>query len=766
MVERLKYVVLGTSMFILALLALISFSDTASAYSQSGPTTVCTTAQMTNMSIELHDAPFSTITAGSSRYWFHSEHWGDRFQKFAGTLAAPCGTAVWEKTKAQLFTNSGSIDGQPWIMSTYKDTNGLLAFIHIERAGANQQKGRIGLAWSTNNGDTFTYLGNILSSYGDHNMTAGGFMQGAPYFIKDGYFYVYYTDNNDYYGYFRRIAVARASVADVLSAAQNGTTTAWKKYYNGAWNEAGLGGNFTPISNATGISHSSAAYSTYTGKYYLATTVMAWDGSQSPTWVKLWESTDGVNWTLTKTVAEDIGENIAPNSGYQYVTIVDGSGGSNGTVGQNFYLYSGYRPYDADKIIRRWSINLAGGAAPPPPTPPSPTPPNPSYNNTYSSSSNWNGNRTADKAFDGLINTDWSAAAGSNYNGQWLQVDFGTEISFNRAEISEYSNQTKEYRIEYWNGSSWLAAYTGTNLAAWPKLKTVTFPAVKGSKARLYFVSGTNVPIIYEFKLSYAVSTSNHAIDKTYSSSSNWDANQTADKAFDENLSTNWRAASGSYNGQWLQVNFGSNKTFNKVVLNEYGSQTTGFRIEYWNGSSWLTAYTGTTIGPKNQFKTITFPAVTGSKARIYFTSGTGQPIIYEFEIFHETITPSLKVYSSSSKFNEARTAYRAFDGNLNTDWSAASGSNYNGQWLQVDYGANVTFNKAVITEYPNQTTGYRIEYWNGSKWLTAYTGTTLGAWPNPQTVTFPAVTGSKARLYFTSGTNIPIIYEFELHNQ
>ncbi|SFJ15385.1 hypothetical protein SAMN02799624_03493 [Paenibacillus sp. UNC496MF] len=84
-----------------------------------------------------------------------------------------------------------------------------------------------------------------------------------------------------------------------------------------------------------------------------------------------------------------------------------------------------------------------------------------------------------------------------------------------------------------------------------------------------------------------------------------------------------------------------------------------------------------------------------------------------------------------------------------------------------MDFGAGTTFNKAVLTEYDSRTTGYRIEYWNGSAWQTAYTGTNIGASYVPKTITFPSVTGSKARIYFTSGTSYaPIIYEFGIYNQ
>ncbi len=127
----------------------------------------------------------------------------------------------------------------------------------------------------------------------------------------------------------------------------------------------------------------------------------------------------------------------------------------------------------------------------------------------------------------------------------------------------------------------------------------------------------------------------NLALNKTYTSSSQWDNTQTAAKAFDGNFGTDWQAQSGSkFSNQWLKVYFTNNTVFNKAILSEYGNRTTGYKIQYSsNGSSWSTAYTGTIIGIRD---TVTFTSVTGKYARILFTSGNYTPIIYEFQIYYD----------------------------------------------------------------------------------------------------------------------------------
>jgi hypothetical protein len=245
----------------------------------------------------------------------------------------------------------------------------------------------------------------------------------------------------------------------------------------------------------------------------------------------------------------------------------------------------------------------------------------------YSSSSNWPG-QTAHGAFDGDPNTNWQAGPGTNYAGQWLEVDFGRDSTFSQASISEYGTRTTGYRIEYLNGSTWKTAYTGTGIGA---SSTVTFPAVTGRKARIYFTSGTDTAIIYEMALNATpASATNLALNRSYASSSNWDATQTADKAFDGDPNTNWQGQGATFANAWLEANFGVRKAFNTVTMSEFGDRTSGYRIEYWTGTTWATAYTGTTIGAS---KTVTFPTVIGSKVRIYYTAGVFTPILYEMTV-------------------------------------------------------------------------------------------------------------------------------------
>ncbi len=129
----------------------------------------------------------------------------------------------------------------------------------------------------------------------------------------------------------------------------------------------------------------------------------------------------------------------------------------------------------------------------------------------------------------------------------------------------------------------------------------------------------------------------NLAYGMNTSSSSNWDINQTSNKAVDGDLTTNWQASeTQGFNNSWLAVEFHVNITFNKVRIFEYGQRTTGYRIECWNGTSWLTVYIGSTINSQG----VSFAPVTIRQMRVVFTSGTEfSPIVYELEVYHLTST-------------------------------------------------------------------------------------------------------------------------------
>jgi len=117
----------------------------------------------------------------------------------------------------------------------------------------------------------------------------------------------------------------------------------------------------------------------------------------------------------------------------------------------------------------------------------------------------------------------------------------------------------------------------------------------------------------------------------------------------------------------------------------------------------------------------------------------------------------------ASTYYGEGYTVDMAFDGNYNTRWNSAAGAMDN-QWIEVNYGKDVTVDKIVVREAYARIGGYKLQYHNGEDWVNILTGTGVG---DLKTWTFDAVTADRFRLFIdgiTASTSSSI-WEMELYN-
>jgi hypothetical protein len=197
-----------------------------------------------------------------------------------------------------------------WIQNIHRvSSTELLAFTHNEPKRRNETTAvlpdySVGLAFSDDDGTTWTYLGTIAMP-GNRKLNVGG----VPFIIQNGNFYAYYNDGTageptNPLGWVRHASVITAPVADVVAAARNGTVSTWKKYVSGGFTGAATGSNSQAPAGAAILPdvygsqdlHSDASYNTELGRY-LMTTQDQFTGR-----LILWSSSGPLDWRIEKIV--------------------------------------------------------------------------------------------------------------------------------------------------------------------------------------------------------------------------------------------------------------------------------------------------------------------------------------------------------------------------------------------------------------------------------------------------------------------------------
>ncbi|GMQ59082.1 hypothetical protein AN1V17_34790 [Vallitalea sediminicola] len=253
--------------------------------------------------------------------------------------------------------------------------------------------------------------------------------------------------------------------------------------------------------------------------------------------------------------------------------------------------------------------------------------------NKITAASSVNGSDISNKAVDGDDLTYWTA---SEANDQWIEVDLSHETQVNRVEIKENGNNITSYRLQYWNGNDWIDIYSDNVIGA---QVNKSFQTVSTNKMRLYIDTADSNPSIVQFG---TFSDQNLVIGKSVNASSKHDylfgsagnfsyTYQTIPECAVDGTRESFWSANGETSGVWLEVDFGRLMSFDRVVINERDNAVSGFRIQYYNGSAWVDAYSGTTIGNS---KEIEFNLVEGTKVRLYIDSASAEPKIEELCIY------------------------------------------------------------------------------------------------------------------------------------
>lgn len=214
------------------------------------------------------------------------------------------------------------------------DSGRLFLFYHAEihRRSDRDFYSLLGLAIQSDaDGLAFNDLGPIYTAnVSNENAESIVELCGAPYVIRDGYFYIYSRDVMQ--GAIPKqvnLSVARAKVADVVRAGLAGQNVDWKKFHKGSFSEPGLGGRSTALEKGNpNVRWMDVSYNTVLRKHIMI--VAANTTPRQVTMFVAW-SHDGIIWSDRRKFADDDGECFYPS--------ILGFGEDQRQTGAEFYVY-------------------------------------------------------------------------------------------------------------------------------------------------------------------------------------------------------------------------------------------------------------------------------------------------------------------------------------------------------------------------------------------------------------------------------------------
>jgi hypothetical protein len=215
----------------------------------------------------------------------------------------------------------------------------LVNVYHAEINTATSFYSLLGLAVSLDDGAYWTDLGEIIRPNQPYQADLAGFDIGSPRLVDspDGsYFYVYFPDwianGTTQPTTTTVVSVARAPIDAVLQAAvgSHPHAAAFEKYYDGQWNQPGIGGLSTDLNPDAGFAGSSnVAYDSDLQRY-----VMITDDTENIAYA---ESSNGLAWTLPTALIQ----NTNPETGLDYAVPI-GMADDPNVLGLQFYVFFTY----------------------------------------------------------------------------------------------------------------------------------------------------------------------------------------------------------------------------------------------------------------------------------------------------------------------------------------------------------------------------------------------------------------------------------------
>ena len=269
-----------------------------------------------------------------------------------------------------------------------------------------------------------------------------------------------------------------------------------------------------------------------------------------------------------------------------------------------------------------WTVNSGGGG--------SCGTTNIALNKTATSSGNENAGTGPNLAVDGNTGTRWSSAFS---DPQWIQVDLGATYNICQVVLNWEAAYGKAFQLQVsTDATNWTSIFSTTTGTGGVQTLNVTGT---GRYLRMY---GTQRATQYGYSLwefsvfasgttSGGCGTTNIALNKTATSSSNENAGTGPNLAVDGNTGTRW--SSGFSDPQWLQIDLGSTVSLCRVTIQWETAYGKAFQLQTsTDATNWTTIFSTTTGTGGTQTQGVTG---TGRYLRVY---GTQRATQYGYSIW------------------------------------------------------------------------------------------------------------------------------------
>lgn len=328
------------------------------------------------------------------------------------------------------------------------------------------------------------------------------------------------------------------------------------------------------------------------------------------------------------------------------------------------------------------------------------------------------------KINDGDLNNSWKGAKKTD----WIQIDLGQSQTINRILMKWNTTYADQYEVQVSEDTnSFTTVYT--EAAGNGQTDDIQFADTQARYVKINFTHAVGKINLREVEMYNEVvivppnPNLNLALDAMATASSD---NENAFKSIDGDATTRW--SSDANDNEWFQINLGSIKAINKVVIDWEAAYDRDYAVQTSiDGSHYTTVYT--TSAGDGGTDSIRFATVNAVYVRIVCTTratGYGSSF-WEVSVYNDTSNPStlpnLALNQPTDASTQAAYSNLSVDGSLSTRWGSDP---LDDQWYSIDLGSVESINKVVIDWEGAYDSAYAIQLSSdGVTYTTVYATTT-----------------------------------------